>query len=337
MPAPASSPPDDVDLSRLTVAVVGYGSIGRRHCENLARLGVGKRVLVRRPVGANPAFNPPADVCVVYDHRAAIDLGLHLAIVANPTSLHIDTALDFLNAGVPVLIEKPLAPRWEDVVRLTTATAPDGPFRGMAYCTRYHPAYRLAREALLAGRIGPPCYAKAWFESYLPAWHPWEDYRQSYAARAELGGGVLPTLDHDIDYFNWCFGTPQRVDGWTRRTGALDAPVDDLAALTVEYADGLSATHSMSLCRRDRRRGFEIVGRAGSLRFEMEQGQLLVCGDDPRTAEVLWGGTGYDLNEMYVAMLADVLRAAAVSPHGSPPIPLQAGIEALRMVGQVNR
>ncbi|MGH8164603.1 MAG: Gfo/Idh/MocA family protein, partial [Rhodanobacteraceae bacterium] len=163
------------------MAIVGYGSIGRRHCDNLQSLGVGRRVVVRRQAEANPAFAPPGDAAVVHSIQESIESGIDLAIVCNPTSLHVAAALEYVAAGVPVLIEKPLASSLDEARRLVCEVARTGVAAGMAYCMRYHPGYALARRCIGDGDLGPIDYAKVWFETYLPDWHPWEDYRRSYA------------------------------------------------------------------------------------------------------------------------------------------------------------
>jgi predicted dehydrogenase len=316
-----------------SVAIVGYGSIGRRHAENLRALGVGRVVLVRRAEGANAAFPPPADVEVVHDVQAAVERGIDAAVVCNPTRHHVQAAASFLAAGIPVLIEKPVAADITDARRLQALADKHQAACGVAYCMRYHPAYALARQAIHAGSLGRLLYAKAWFESWLPDWHPWEDYRQSYAARHDLGGGVLPTLDHEIDFLSWCLGPPRSVTGMSHCSGALAVDVDDTASLVIEYAGGVTASCLLSLCRRDRQRGFEFAGSRASLRYSLETGQLRLCRDDEGPGEVLWDSRGYDANEMYVDMLADFLNAVAQGRE--PPVPLAAGIAALDVCRQV--
>jgi predicted dehydrogenase len=318
-------------LREMRVAVVGYGSIGRRHSENLRRLGIGSMVLVRRDAASNAAFTIPADAIVVHDARQAVERGIDLAIVDNPTRQHVQAATPFLAAGIPVLIEKPIAADVAEARRLQILAAKHGILCGTAYCMRYHPAYRLAREAITQGRLGRVLYAKAWFESWLPDWHPWEDYRQSYAARRDLGGGVLPTLDHELDFLCWCLGRPRNAVGTSHRSGALEMGVDDVASLAIEYAGGATAHCLLSLCRRDRQRGFEFIGSQASLRYSLETGQLLLCRE--AASEVLWNGREYDTNQMYLEMLADFVEAVAT---GRPaPVPLDAGIAALEICQQV--
>jgi spore coat polysaccharide biosynthesis protein SpsF (cytidylyltransferase family)/predicted dehydrogenase len=314
----------------LRVAVVGYGSIGRRHFHNLAALGVKNRLLVRRRENANAAFTVPPDAQVAHSNAEAIAKGIDLAILCNPTRLHVATARQYLEAGIAVLIEKPLCA--VDDLKAAEQLLHDACRRrvpvGMAYCMRYHPAYRMAHQALTEGRIGRVLYAKAWFEGYLPDWHPWEDYRQSYAAQAELGGGAVPTLDHEIDFLNWCLGDPLEAAGLAVNSGALDIDANDHATLATGYASGATGTAVLSLCRRDRSRGFEFIGERGTLRFSMETTRLeLVLSSG---SAVLWHDPQLDFNQLYVDLLRDFLLA--VHRERQPPIPLESGIAAARVI-----
>jgi len=315
--------------SDLRVAIVGFGSIGHRHFENLRSLGVGEVIVVRRPARANPAFTPSLGTPVAYSPQAALQYGVDLAVICNPTSLHVPTAQTFVAADVPVLIEKPAADRLRPAVELAELADGRGVHVGVAYCMRYHPAYAAARGAVEAGKIGRLLYAKAWFESYLPDWHPWEDYRESYAARKDLGGGVLPTLDHEIDFLNWCLGTPLSADCQTTRTGALEANVDDWAVVSLRYAGGVRGAAHLSLCRRDYARGFELVGKTGTLSYGFDTKKLRLISTSQPAPEILWDGGGHDLNTMYRDMLADFLDSVVA---GRPaPVPLESGIQTLRV------
>lgn len=320
-------------FSALRVAVVGLGSIGRRHLDNLGRLGVGRRIVVRRASGANPAFAPPDDALVVHSAAAALASGLDAAIVCNPTSEHVGTALEYLAAGVPVLVEKPISHRLDEAERLVAAANRSGVRAAMAYVMRFHPAYRLAADAIDAGRLGRILYAKIWFEAYLPDWHPWEDYRQGYAARRDLGGGALPTLDHEIDFLNGRLGIAAAAAGCSGRSGALEMDADDWATLSIQYPKGVRASGLFSLCRRDRSRGFEIIGERATLRFRFETGRLeLLAGD--REPELLWNAAGYDLNDAYQAMLRDFL-CDLIEPAPQRSATLEAGLQALKVAAAV--
>lgn len=312
----------------LRVTIVGYGSIGRRHAENLARLGISRPRIIRRRESANRVFTPPDDALVLHSVRESIEAGTDLAIVCNPTSQHVATAREFVAARIPVLIEKPLAARLDVAELFVREEESTRANVGMAYCMRYHPAYALAREYLSEGRLGRIVHAKAWFESHLPDWHPWEDYRQSYAARAELGGGVLPTLDHEVDFILWCLGLPADCSTNTSRSGKLDIDVDDEADVNMRYRE-CEVEIRLSLCQPQRRRGFEFVGDEGTLRFSFERQHLELSSSTRGQNQILWHQPAFDINLMYEAMLRDNLEAVAA---GRPlPIGVRDGLEALRI------
>ncbi|HEV3004561.1 MAG TPA: Gfo/Idh/MocA family oxidoreductase, partial [Pirellulales bacterium] len=148
----------------------------------------------------------------------------------------------------------------------------------------------------------------------------------SYAARAELGGGVLPTLDHEIDFINWCFGPPVSISGTSSRSGRLDIDVEDTAHIMMHYP-GHAVEIRLSIAERERRRGFEFGGTEGTLRFSFEQQRLdLSAGASDK---LVWHEPEFDLNLIYLAMLRDALEAIMA---GRPmPIPIGAGLDALRV------
>ncbi|MCL6504206.1 MAG: Gfo/Idh/MocA family oxidoreductase [Pirellulales bacterium] len=314
------------DPADLRVAVVGYGSIGRRHYENLGRLGVRYRLLLRSTMCRPGRFSDPPEAHSYTALSELLAARPHLAIIANPTACHVATALELLTQGVPVLVEKPLSHDLQAAQTLVEAASAGHVAAGMAYPLRYHPAYRAARECAQQQRLGRLLYAKAWFESYLPDWHPWEDYRSSYAARRDLGGGAAVTLDHELDFLNWCLGDAIDGQGW-RTTVGLDIECDDLAMLLLRFPGGVTAQATLSICRRDRWRGFEFIGTEASLRYTEPPArlELLASGVPPR---LLWDGASYQTNTMYLELLADALRSLCANQ--SLPIPLAAGLAALR-------
>ena len=156
------------ELTKLRGAIVGLGSIGQRHCRNLERLGAAPPVVVRRAERRNPAFAPPPGALVATSDAEAIAVGIDFAVICNPTRFHVAAARQYLAAGVPVLVEKPISDREEDARQLVEESRRCGTIGCMAYCMRHHSAYAAAREAIRAGVVGRMLYAKAWFESYLP-------------------------------------------------------------------------------------------------------------------------------------------------------------------------
>ena len=75
--------------------------------------------------------------------------------------------------------------------------------------------------------------------SYLPDWRPQKDYKESVSARAELGGGVLLELSHELDYIRWFFGGIDSVIAVLKNSNILGLDVEDGADLILKSSKGL--------------------------------------------------------------------------------------------------
>ena len=324
------------EFASLSVVVVGIGSIGHRHMRNLLTLGVGRVGAVRRR-RPNPAFEVPSSVEVYHRLEDALAAGFHAAVVCTPTALHARTALPWIRARVPVLLEKPLAASCQDAQCLVQAEQEHRSGSWMAYCMRFHPAWQLIHRRLRDGTLPAVEYFKLWYESDMTQWHPWEPYRHSYAARADLGGGVLPTLDHEVDLALWCFGQPRRVQGRAFRTW-LDADVPDTCWIDWHYATRPQGLVVLSMARRDRVRVAELVTAQGTLQADLIAGWVRWFpgpkgGGGSSGPQTWWHDPHYDWNQMYLELLRAFLRW--VQGRGKALVPLQAGWDAWQVCQQV--
>ncbi len=172
------------------ILICGFGSIGRRHFRHFKALGCEAVDVYRTGRGTmadDPALRPDA---TYHNLEEALAAGPDLVVVANPTSMHAETALAALDAGANLLVEKPLAHTMEDGRRIAARAVERGAAVGVAQNLRFHPHLQTLRGWVRdGGPLGEVVMARAHCGSYLPSWHPWEDYRRSYAARHELGGG----------------------------------------------------------------------------------------------------------------------------------------------------
>lgn len=326
------------DFAELHGVIVGLGSIGNRHLQNCLKLGVGQLTVVRRAESQNEQFQVPNKVEVTHELNSALSENPDFAIICNPSHMHVSTAEECLEAGCHVLIEKPLSANIGPAEKsLQDLAEKSDRIAAMAYCMRYHPAYREAQRQLSADTLGRVHYAKAWFEGYLPDWHPWENYRTSYAARRDQAGGVLRTLDHELDFLNWTLGSAEQAQGWTTNTGGIDIEADDLAMYQLRHPTGTTSQVTVSFCRKPASRGFEFVGEEGTLRFCMEEGKLLHATHDS-TAEpaILVDVAEYDINQMYVDLVLDFLTSIMNGSRSTDLAMLESGLHCTSLFPKID-
>ncbi len=301
--------------------IAGFGSIGRRHFRNLLALGERDIVLLR-------SFKSTLEAKELEGFPVETDLARALAhqpdavIVATPTALHLDAAIPAVAAGCHVLLEKPVAASLDDLPRLHEAQRRTGARILVGFQYRFHPHFRRTRELLGQGAIGRPLTARAQYGEYLPGFHPWEDYRASYSARADLGGGVLLTLCHPLDYLFWFFGAGTLLWKQAPRLSDLEIQVEDVAELGFRMPAGELATVHLNFFQRPALHRFEICGTAGTLTWDQTDQVLRVFSAATGAWENTPAPAGYERNEMFLEEMRHFLR---VVRGEEPPAPWRTG------------
>ena len=324
---------------------VGLGSIGQRHLRNLHLL-LGDRVEVmayrrrgeRAVLDDNQRHVAGEDLIAKYGIRIFPDLDEALAanpqvmFVTSPSSLHLEPALRAAEAGCHLFIEKPLSHSLEGIEELICRVEASEIVACVGYQWRFHPAYRRIRDCLALDLIGKILAVRVDVGEYLPAFHPYEDYRRSYAARNELGGGVLLTQIHEFDYLYGLFGLPRRVFAVGGHLSSLEIDVEDVASSLLEYRskDGAPLpihVHQDYLQRIPRRR-CEIIGEVGTIHWSLSDAFLTRSNDRGEIAE-RHDYTEYSRNQLFVDELSHFFRC--IDGHGSPVVSLRDGVASLRM------
>ena len=325
----------------MKILIAGLGSIGRRHFRNLVALGQKDLVLYR----TNRSTLPDDELAgYPVETNFAEALKKHqpqAVIVSNPTALHMEIAIPAARAGCAILLEKPIAESLSRVAELRQAAAESGSKILVGFQFRYHPTLNKARELIKAGTLGKVLSVHAHWGEYLPNWHPWEDYRQSYAARADLGGGVIITLTHPLDYLRYLLGEVEAIWSFNGHVSSLDlSGVEDVAEIGLRFSSGAIGGVHVNYFQRPPVHRLEIIGSAGTLRWDNSDGLLthLHMPDDfgevhaqPASAQVTNYPLpeGFDRNHLFIDQTRHFLDVAA--GNAEPICMLEDGIRALEM------
>ncbi len=310
--------------------IAGLGSIGRRHLRNLLALGQRDIVLYRTHRSTLPddelaAFPTETDL-----QRALTRYRPDAVIVANPTALHLEVAVPAARAGAHLLLEKPVAHTLEGVETLRQAVAQGGVRVLVGFQFRFHPTLRQVKAWLDQGAIGRPLFVRAHWGEYLPAWHPWEDYRQSYAARADLGGGVVRTLCHPLDYLRYLLGEAQVTWAQIAHLSPLELQgVEDFAEIGLRFDQGAVGSVHLDYFQRPPAHWLEVLGTQGTLRWDYPTGEARLWRTATQAWEVASLPPGWERNAMFLAEMAHFL--AVVRGETEPVCTLEDGIRALAL------
>jgi predicted dehydrogenase len=326
------------------VLFIGLGGIGQRHVRNLrALLGADVEILAWRVRRLSRVVTPTLesdesrDVAREYGIRvldtlqSALAEQPRLAFVCNPSSLHVSPALACLRAGCDLFLEKPVSHNLDGLAELTRAAEQGHRVVMVGYQLRFHPCFLRLQDILRSELLGSLLAVRAAVGEYLPGWHPYEDYRQMYASRAELGGGVVVTQIHEFDYLYALFGLPRRVFSMGGHWSRLEIDVEDTASTLMEFQFAgrpLPVHLQQDYLQRPPSRSCEVIGDCGKAIMDLASLSVARYDQDGKLAEAgQW--KGFDRNQLFLDELRHFLEC--VETRRKPVVDLNDGICSLRM------
>lgn len=288
--------------------ICGMGSIGLRHVRNLKLLGFHDIVIFSSGKSVMPGAKKEVENCNIYSSLDdALSEKPDVCMITNPTSMHIDVALKAANSNCHLYIEKPISHSLEKLDILKKVVDKKGLITFVTYQFRFHPHIILLKAILndVDGFYGKPLYVTTEWSEYLPDWHPWEDYRQSYSARKDLGGGVLLTQIHPVNYLHYIFGNIHKLQINKVATRTLNIDVDDLADLLISFENGMGGHVHVDFLQKPRVHTMKVLTTKG--RFEWDYHKNLLIFIDREGKEKTFLNEGFERNDMFLAMLRDFI------------------------------
>ena len=284
------------------IVVFGAGSIGERHIRILLTLGY-KTIWVYRQRKLPLRTIETSSVSIFTDINEIIRTGPSAAIICTPTSQHMAQALFCLQHKIPVLVEKPLSNNLAETDELKRLIMANKTYLQVAYMLRYHPLFLKIRAIIDSRKLGKLVHMQSCWTEYLPDWHPWENYEESYAARKELGGGAALTLSHDIDLLNWLADMPvsqfQIVKDYTKMPH-LD--VESAADISMTYENGITAQCHLNFHTRLPKRWYRFVFDDGCIEMDYQKSELITFHKQKMITQSL---PDFDRNQLYQAQILD--------------------------------
>ena len=317
----------------MKLAIIGLGSIGRRHLGNFNAVGVDTLVgYDAAPAKRTAAAAQFPFAAVVPTLAAALD-GADGVVVCTPPDSHLAIARVALERGAHLMIEKPLTQSVDGVEEVLRGCDARGLRVLTAYNWRYWPPMLLVERMLEDGRIGAVRAARTEYAYHLTTRYPGKDYRQFYMADAKQGGGCLLDESHAIDYMRWLLGEISDVSAVVDRVSSLDISTDDIADLTVRFASGAIGNIHMDLFAWNVHSHFELLGEAGVIQWRRFDNEVRVF--DPKAGRWEVYPFTCQLNDMYVEEARHFV--ACVKGEATPRCDGWDGLRTMRVIDAARR
>jgi predicted dehydrogenase len=294
------------------ILISGLGSIGRRHLANLNALGHSDiafhrsgKATIDKPLPEHPTYSDLGQALAEYQPT--------IVFVCGPSHNHIEVALKSVNSGANVFIEKPLGNTLDGIAELEKLAKANDSTIMVGYMLRFHPLLLKIKELIDDSKIGKLLHIRSQWGEYLPDWHPWEDYRETYAAKQSMGGGPAITLSHEIDLALWFLGGKiSAAQGLTNTSSELDLETEHGVDILIKNEAGTTANLHLDFYQRPSVRTSEFIGTTGRFSFDYYASRFeRFTSDQPEPVEVVNIADSFDRNNMFISEIEHFFECIA--------------------------
>lgn len=294
-------------ISDLKVVIVGYGSIGKRHCKNLSKIkGIQCSVVTSQKKIQLPSKNfqkfSSLDNCLKFQPD--------VALITNESHLHVKYAIRLAKAGCHIFIEKPLSHNLCDIKKLLEIVKKKKLISLMGCNLRFHPCLIKIKKLVSTKKLGRILFVQAEHGSYLPDWHPTENYKKNYASQKKLGGGVVLTSIHELDYLYWILGDITETFSVTGRFSDLGINADDLSSILLKFKNNTIGEVHLDYFQKPSNRGCKIVGTKGTLTWNISKNTVNFFNNKTRKWQKLFEIKNFDFNNTYIKEIEYFLQCS---------------------------
>ena len=258
----------------MKILICGLGSIGKRHANNL--LFLKKKDLIffreRNLVLKDKILEKKKTFTSL---KKSLNEKPEIAFICNTTSKHIDTAIECAKKGCHLFIEKPLSNNLRNLKKLEAIIKKKKIKVMIGYNMRFHPLMIKIKKLLKKNYLGNIYNVQSEWSEYLPDWHPWENYKNTYAANRKMGGGCSLTLSHELDSMYWLFGKIEYVKNF-KIYKYLKGDVDTASDFLIKFNSGAVGYSHIDFLGKPHIRKLYIAGTKKKIFFDYYKNQMQV-------------------------------------------------------------
>jgi len=224
----------------MKILIVGLGSIGQRHLRNIIKLDKTIEIYAYRRYLKTPVLDNKNNILKKnfkekYNIKYLDGLNnlkkfkIKAALICTPSSFHIKEAITLVNQGISVFIEKPLSSNLKGIKKLKNLIKRKKVIGMMGYQLKFCPIINKLRNIVRSEKYGKPKYVYIHHGEHIKNFHKYENYKNLYASKRNLGGGVILTQIHEIDYLFYIFNNFSliKINSFSGKLTNLKIDVED--------------------------------------------------------------------------------------------------------------
>jgi predicted dehydrogenase len=313
-------------MLRRRVVVIGAGSIGERHVRCFQATERAEMMLVETREALAGEVSRRYGVPGFASLEAALSRRPTAAVIATPAPLHVPLATQLVEAGLHVLIEKPLSVSLEGVIRLRELATERRLAVGLGYVYRAFPVLAAMRHALKESRFGAPREVVATGGQHFPTYRP--AYRETYYVDRKTGGGAIQdALTHVINLGEWLVGPVDRVVADAAHLVLPGVDVEDTVHVLTRHGP-VPGSYSLNQHQAPNESTVTVICDGGTVRCEIHNNRWLWM----KAPGDAWQEESFGPTERDAAFIAQAHAFLdAVEGKAALLCPLEEGIQTLKV------
>lgn len=281
--------------NKINFLIVGCGSIGQKHIENL--LSLGQENIKIYDVDYILAKNISKKFNVVQLEILEFK-NVNCTLICTPPSTHVNIAKEALSGSSHVFIEKPLHNSLRNISDILKIAKKKHLNIFVGYVFRFDYGLQKIKKLLEQDTIGKIISFDAYEGWYLPNWRSWQDHTKSYTGSIKLGGGIILDGSHELNYIIWLIGEIKQVFSYFNPVPSLKVKAEGIAEiLLISKSNSIGRIH-LDFINPKYNRHFEILGEKGSIRWNFETKKIEI--QKIGSAKFKTIKYGIDNNQMYI-------------------------------------
>lgn len=318
-------------MKKRHILVFGVGSVGKRHMENLNKLGC--RISGFDPnISRLEEIKEKIDIEFFFQSYQKIEENWEKfdgVVIASPPKFHLEQCELASRAGIPIFLEKPLTRSMEEGINLLKVLrASPNPSFLLGYTYRWWEPLRKFRDWIKNGKVGQPLHAKFVMSAHLADWHPWERYQDFFMASKDLGGGALLDESHFVDLMLWFFGMPESLYSRVEKLSNLEIETDDNVDILFVYKSGLRVSIHLDLYGRPHEKYILVTGDGCSAQWSFSPNNIKFSNSiDQEWEEERFN---FERNDMFISAAREFLDL--INNNTKPTCTLIEGVQVMKIL-----
>ena len=336
----------------MNILIIGLGSIGQRHLRNIKIIQPNSQIYALRKKYITPLLNNKnqvikGDIQEKYSLKYLKNLDeinkkkieIDCAFVCSPSSKHVSQLIWLLKNNINCFIEKPLGSSLKGIANLELLLKKKKKIiTMMGFQLRFNPIIKYLENIIKKNSpIGKIYSTHIHHGEHIADFHPYEDYKISYAARKDLGGGVILCQIHEIDYLLHLFSEYKIIkkNSISSKVSNLKINVEDVFSgnfLLKKHKEKILCSMNLNFFERPKKRKIFLIGKNGSIEICLNSQKIIIIKDNKKIEKKF----NFVKNDIFINELKFFLSKIRSNQKISNNMNLYNGIKTLRLALKLN-